>query len=166
MRFSLTSHHQLHVLICSPSKTTISLLSTILKGLVLEFATFIGEAEDKLRKAHSLDQPLDFLILDDQSEAHLDYLAHLLQTLSNTKSTPTQLIHFHTFTTGSAGATNNPSVVKMSKPPRTYELLTKLHELSRHFSPRTINSNAPSNATVSRTLHGHVLVAEGNKARS
>ena len=165
LRFSLTSPHLFHVLVCSPSETTISMLSTILKGLVLEPATSIEEAENKLRKAHSLHRPMDFLILDDQSEVHLNYLTRLLQILSNTKSTPTQLIHFHTFTTGSTGVTN-PNVVKMSKPPRTCELLTKLDELSRLLSPRTTKGNTPNNTTAPRTLYGNVLIAEGSNACS
>lgn len=163
LRFSLTSPHQFHVLICSPSKTTISMLSTILKGLVLEVTTSIEEAENKLRKAHSLHRPIDFLILDDQSEVHLDYLARVIEISSDSKSTPTQLVHFHTFTTGWTGVTN-PNVVKMSKPPRTYELLTKLGELSRCLSPRTTKGNVPKKAAVPRTLYGNVLVAEGKQS--
>lgn len=137
------------------------MLSTILKGLILEIASSIGEAENKLREAHSLHRRIDFLILDDQSDVNANYLARLLPLFSNTKSIPTQLIHFHTATKGCSGITDS-SVTKMPKPPRTYELLKKLDELSRRSPSKTTSNSEPNDTPMSRTLYGNVLVAEGN----
>jgi len=99
--------------------------------------------------------------LDDQSDVNANYLARLLPLFSNTKSIPTQLIHFHTATKGCSGITDS-SVTKMPKPPRTYELLKKLDELSRRSPSKTTSNSEPNDTPMSRTLYGNVLVAEDN----
>jgi hypothetical protein len=157
LKSSLRFPYPLQLLLCSPSATTVSQLIYTLDGLDSTAVTSVKEAESLLRQRDSLRKPFDFFILDDQFEDNADHLACILQSFQ-TKAT--HIIHFHTFTKGSPGRCN-PGVVKMAKPPRTYELLMKLVEMSRRSPPKMVVNRNANIVVVPRVLYGNVLIAEG-----
>jgi hypothetical protein len=135
--------------------------------------TLVSSIHDAETHLQSLDnsQPLDFLILDDQSETRADNLARYLHSLELISLHDTKLIHLYTPTTSLSGHaifnSNTPGVVKMTKPPRTARFLQTLAGLKD--LPNAISSSQASDvvkamedlAAVQRTLFGNVLVAEG-----
>ena len=157
LKSSLRFPYPLQLLLCSPSATTVSQLISTLDVLDSTVVTSVKEAESLLRQRDSLRRPFDFFILDDQFEDNADYLACVLRSFP-TKAT--HIIHFHTFTKGSSGRCN-PDVVKMAKPPRTYELLVKLVEMSQRSPTKTIVNDNANIEVVPRVLYGNVLIAEG-----
>ncbi|KAF8213626.1 hypothetical protein K438DRAFT_1902622 [Mycena galopus ATCC 62051] len=109
--------------------------------------------------------PLDFMILDDQSETHADEIATFLRSLD-------KIIHMYTPTMNRSShsifSSNTPSVVKMTKPPRQARILQTLAGLKD--LPNAMPSTQYSHifkaiediSTAKRTLFGNVLVAEDN----
>ncbi|KAF8912937.1 dual-domain HisK/Mak2 protein kinase [Gymnopilus junonius] len=172
-RSLLSSHHPLHVLVCSGSDATLRLLASMLTDFNLKAASSIEEAQHYLKEYSNFDVPLDFVILDDQSETHADDLARHLHSLGLKPFIDTKVIHLYTPTTSSSGhaifaKSSIPGVVKMTKPPRLARLLQTLAGLknlphpmiSNHVSEVTKAIENISNAQ--RTLYGNVLIAEDN----
>jgi hypothetical protein len=160
----------LRIIVCSPSDVTLALLKTMLSGFSVDFASSIESIEAHLRTS-VLHQPLDFVILDDQSETHADDLARILRSFESSALRDTNIIHLYTPTINSLSglalfSSSSPSIVKMTKPPRKARLLQTLASL------KNVSNGVPSDqttgatkcvedSTCSRTLYGNVLVAEG-----
>ncbi|KAF4623556.1 hypothetical protein D9613_002054 [Agrocybe pediades] len=169
----LVNPRPLHVLACSQSDATLSLLRTMLQGFVVQTAQSIGEAQSLLRSYASMNATLDFVILDDQSEAHADELARYLHSLRTQSFAETKVIHLYTPTTSSSGSallanSTISGVVKMTKPPRQARLLQTLASLKNLpypsiYHPSSDVSKAMEDiSSAQRTLYGNVLIAEDN----
>ena len=151
------------------------MLGTMLNGFSVTHVSSIDEAELHLRNGEFLAQPLDFVILDDQSESRADDLTRFLRTLPYPSLQETKVIHLFTPTTDNlAGAPmlrndmdSPPGIVRMTKPPRQLKLLQVLAGLKNvpeQFSSRPIVDSSvlrEEDALAQRTLFGNVLVAEG-----
>lgn len=163
----------LSIVVCSPSDATLALISTMLSGFYITSVSSIQDAEAHLRNRRPLHSPLDFLILDDQSETHAEELASFLHSLRSTTFQDTQIIHLYTPTTDSLSGhaifnSTTPGVVKMTKPPRKARLLQTLAGLKD--LPNAVTTSRATDVTramedlaaAQRTLYGNVLVAEGD----
>ena len=147
----------------------------MLNGFSVTSISSINDVESHLRNAEFLAQPLDFIILDDQSEARADDLARFLRTLPYSSLQDTKVIHLFTPTTDNlAGAPmlrndvdSPPGIVRMTKPPRQLKLLQVLATLKNVIdqvpSQPAIDSKMlrEEDALAQRTLFGNVLIAEG-----
>jgi hypothetical protein len=171
MKASLMKPHPLTFLICSPSTVTLALLTTMLDGFIVTSVSSVQDAEAHLEAIDPLTQ-LDFVILDDQSETHVDNLARFLHNLESSSLRDTQIIHLYTPTTNSLSGlamfkAKHCGVLKMTKPPRKARLLQTLAGLKN--LPNALYSNHATDVTkamedlaaAQRTLYGNVLVAEG-----
>lgn len=138
---------------------------------VLSFAS-IDETRSYLESFTEATQPLDFLVLDDQSETHADMLNQLIQEMRIPPFQDTKLIHLYTPTTSSSGhaifaKSNKPGLMKMTKPPRQGRLLQTLAGLKNlpvviPLHPTDISKANEDLVAVQRTLYGNVLIAEDN----
>jgi hypothetical protein len=116
--------------------------------------------------------PLDFIILDDQLETHIEQVADALHRGPQELLKQTKIIHLYTPTTGSLPGSSSfnshiPGVTKLTKPPRQVRLLQTMSSLR---SAEGIIPTRPASevaaamqtlAAAQRTLFGNVLVAEG-----
>ncbi|OSD05781.1 histidine kinase [Trametes coccinea BRFM310] len=166
----------LRLLISSGSSATIAMLSTMLNGFTISAVPNIDEAERFLRTSEYATQPLDFVLLDDQSETRADDLARNLRSLPYSALQDTKIIHLFTPTTDNlAGAPmlrndteSPPGIVRMTKPPRQLKLLQTLATLKNVLDQVPIRPviNASEmreeEALAQRTLFGNVLIAEDN----
>lgn len=161
----------LRILVCSASDATLAFLNTMFSGFLVTLVASIQDAEVQLHEYRGV-TPLDFIILDDQSESHVNDLVRFLHGLHSPSLRETKLIHLYTPTTSRAGETvlgrsAIPGVVKMTKPPRKARMLQTLAGLKD--LPNTISSSRPTEvaramedlSSAQRTLYGNVLVAEG-----
>lgn len=157
-----------HVLIVSDSSTTVSLLNTMLDGFPVISAGSVGAAEGYLRDPGS--SPVDFIILDSQSENGADELSRYLHSISSDRFKETKLIHLYTPTNDSLSGhtgfrSDSPGVIRMTKPPRRSRLLQTLlsskHPSMRPTAGGEIVREDSEAALAHRTLYGTVLVAEG-----
>ncbi|EPQ61132.1 hypothetical protein GLOTRDRAFT_113578 [Gloeophyllum trabeum ATCC 11539] len=172
LRNRLTKPVPPRVLLSSPSDVTLMLLSNMLDGFEIGTATSMEETEEFLRNQHAQAKPLDFVVLDDQSETHADDLARLMSSLQSPSLRETKLIHMYTPTTDALTghtifSSNTPGVVKMTKPPRRARLLQTLASLKNLVGTPTGQSrqavtSAEDAALAKRTLFGNVLIAEDN----
>jgi hypothetical protein len=173
MRLSLMNPVPIRALVCSPSDPTLGLLRTMLRGFVVTSTSSIHDALDSLGCYSSTDPKLDFVILDDQLEAHADDLARCLSSLDVQAFQDTKVIHLYTPTTRDSGQavfanSTISGVVKMTKPPREARLLQTLAGL-KNLPNYISSSNQTSDvakamedlAAAHRTLFGNVLIAEG-----
>jgi hypothetical protein len=127
--------------------------------------------------AHLQDLPrdkpsLDFIILDDQSEAHAEDLSRRLQTMNNGSLRDTQIVHLYTPTADTLNGlakfnSSIPNVTKMTKPPRQARLLHLLSDLKNlpsvpsHTTASDVGAALKDISSARRTLFGNVLIAEG-----
>ncbi|KAH9850662.1 histidine kinase [Lenzites betulinus] len=176
LKETLVKTRPLRLLISSGSSATISMLGTMLSGFTIAAVPSIDEAERFLRNSEFAAQPLDFVVLDDQSETRADELARVLHSLPYPALKDTQVIHLFTPTTDNlAGApmlrndTETPQgITRMTKPPRQQKLLQMLASLKNVLDQVPIRPviNASElreeEALAQRTLFGNVLVAEDN----
>ncbi|KAI0325627.1 histidine kinase [Cubamyces sp. BRFM 1775] len=176
LKETLMKPQPLRFLISSGSSATIAMLSTMLSGFTITAVPNIDEAERYLRNSEFASQPLDFVLLDDQSETRADDLARILRSLPYPTLQDTKIIHLFTPTTDNlAGAPmlrndteTPPGIVRMTKPPRQLKLLQMLATLKNVLDQVPIRPviNASEmreeEALAQRTLFGNVLVAEDN----
>jgi len=173
MRSALAAPRPLQILIASGSEATLALLKTMLQGFYVKAVSSAQEARHYLQTIPGDGPPLDFVILDDQSETHGDELARLLHATSIPTFKETKVINLYTPTTSSSGQavfsnSKIPGVMKMTKPPRMARLLQTLANLKNlphlvvphHTSEVTKAMEDIDNAQ--RTLFGNVLIAEDN----
>lgn len=169
----LMTPQPLRILVCSGSDATLAFLNTMFSGFLVTLVASIQSAEVQLHAYKNSLTSLDFIILDDQSESHVDDLVRFLHSLNSPALRETKLIHLYTPTTSRAGQTvfgrsATPGVVKMTKPPRKSRMLQTLAGLKN--LPNTISSSQTTDiaravedlAAAQRTLYGNVLVAEDN----
>ncbi|KAJ6501559.1 dual-domain HisK/Mak2 protein kinase [Mycena vitilis] len=162
----------LEILVCSASPLTLEFLATMFDGFHVTLVSSLADAEARLREFGSSHAPLDFVILDDQSETHADEIATFLRSLGVTELQETKIIHMYTPTMNRSShsifSSNTPGVVKMTKPPRQARILQTLAGLKDlpNAMPSTQFSHIAraieSLSTAKRTLFGNVLVAEDN----
>ncbi|KAJ3003995.1 hypothetical protein NUW54_g5022 [Trametes sanguinea] len=176
LKETLMKPKPLRFLISSGSSATIAMLSTMLAGFTISAVPNIDEAERFLRNSEYATQPLDFVLLDDQSETRADDLARNLRSLPYPALQDTKIIHLFTPTTDNlAGAPmlrndteSPPGMVRMTKPPRQLKLLQTLATLKNVLDQVPIRPvvNASEmreeEALAQRTLFGNVLIAEDN----
>ncbi|KAF9015434.1 dual-domain HisK/Mak2 protein kinase [Cyathus striatus] len=173
LRSVLMSPRPLRILVCSASDVTLAFLSSMFTGFQIKLVSTIQEAQSRLGSYSSSELPLDFVILDDQSETHAHELSQFIHGLGRHSLRETKVIHLYTPTTSRSGEaifgnSNIPGVVKMTKPPRTLRMLQTLAGLKN--LPNTISSKHTSDITkaledlaaAQRTLYGNVLIAEDN----
>ncbi|KAF7319894.1 Histidine kinase [Mycena kentingensis (nom. inval.)] len=177
VRSVLMHPRPMDILVCSASEYTLAFLRTIFDGFRVTLVSTLADAETRLRQYGETRQPLDFVILDDQSETHADEMATFLRSLGVTSlhGQETKIIHMYTPTMNRAShsifSSSTPGVVKMTKPPRKARILQTLAGLKdlplpAHAMPAAashIGKALESIETARRTLFGNVLVAEDNK---
>ena len=146
-------------------------MKTILTGFRVTVLRSIEEVHSHLSSLVSAAKPLDFIILDDQTESHADDLAKFVGSIGGVLQ-ETKVIQFYTPTMSRAGhpvfgKSSTPGVVRMTKPPRRARILQTLaglKNLPHEISTRNVTDIAKAAEDVStaqRTLNGRVLVAEG-----
>ncbi len=152
------------------------MLGTMLSGFEVIPVSSVNEAEDLLRNADFVSQPLDFVLLDDQSETRADDFSRSLRSLPYQSLKDTKVIHLFTPTTDNlAGAPmlrndkeSPQGIVRMTKPPRQMKLLQMLASLKNILDQVTTKPMISASelreeeALAQRTLFGNVLVAEDN----
>lgn len=117
--------------------------------------------------------PLDFVIIDDQSDEHASQLLEFLRSLKAAPLRDTKVIQLYTPVTHrsrpSIFGSSVPGVMKMTKPPRRVRLLQLLASMKNVAKPIIIPPPSPmsspskSRETPSeRILFGNVLIAEDN----
>ncbi|KAJ7630475.1 hypothetical protein FB45DRAFT_915621 [Roridomyces roridus] len=172
VRSVLMHPRPLEILVCSASIDTLGFLKTMFDGFHVTLVSTLADAETRLRAYGSSHTPLDFVILDDQSETHADEIATFLRSLGVSALQETKIIHMYTPTMNRSShsifSSNTPGVVKMTKPPRQARILQTLAGLKDlpNAMPSTQFSHVTraieSLTTAKRTLFGNVLVAEDN----
>ncbi|KAF8746288.1 hypothetical protein AX14_000082 [Amanita brunnescens Koide BX004] len=162
----------LNITVCSSSSATLAFMKTILTGFRVTVLRSIEEVHSHLSSLVSAAKPLDFIILDDQTESHADDLAKFVGSIGGVLQ-ETKVIQFYTPTMSRAGhpvfgKSSTPGVVRMTKPPRRARILQTLaglKNLPHEISTRNVTDIAKAAEDVStaqRTLNGRVLVAEDN----
>ncbi|KAL0581382.1 Chk1 protein kinase [Marasmius crinis-equi] len=161
-----------HILVCSSSNTTLTLFGHMFSGFYVQLVSSGTDAEAYIRSLIDPAHPLDFIVLDDQSENRADNFAGLLNSLRYPTLTETKVVHLYTPTTSLSGraifGTSTNGVVKMTKPPRKAKMLQTLAGLKN--LPNTITAKPTSDIAkamdelnaAQRTLFGNVLIAEDN----
>lgn len=170
IKTQLMKPHPLRVLVVSKSPATVSLLNTMLSGFFVSSVSSIEEAQEHLRNASTVHPPLDFILLDDQSEYRADELSQFIHSLPTDPFQDVKIIHLYTPTTDSLSGHNaftsdTPGVVRMTKPPRKARLLQLLaivkNPSDKPILPLGGTQSESEGALQHRTLYGSVLVAEG-----
>ncbi|KAI0793300.1 histidine kinase [Abortiporus biennis] len=171
LKMQLMKPRPLRVLVISQSNATAKLLVTMLSGFFVTSVASVADAEVYLRDSASVSSPLDFVILDSQSENRADELSRFMHSLPFDQLKETKLIHLYTPTTDSLTGhatfrTDTPDVVRMTKPPRRARLLQTLVIIKHPNQAVMVTGDtvpAPGEEAVgTRTLFGNVLVAEDN----
>ncbi|KAJ4499295.1 histidine kinase [Lentinula lateritia] len=172
LRSGLTKPRPPHIVVCSASPVTLTLFGHILPGFSVVLASSIADAEIYLRNLGDRNPPVDFVIMDHQSEMQAEELAKFIDSLHHSTLNETKVIHLYTPTTSLSGrsvfGSNSPGVVKMTKPPRKARLLQTLAGLKNlpnamPIAPSSDVIRAMDNiAAAQRTLFGNVLIAEDN----
>ncbi|KAI0090021.1 histidine kinase [Irpex rosettiformis] len=172
LKMQLMIPHPVRVLVISKSPATASLLSTMLSGFFVSSVSSIDEAREHLRTASTIHPPLDFILLDEQSETKADELARFLHSLPLDPLKDTKLLHLYTPTTDSVTGhsifnSNTPGVIRMTKPPRRARLLQMLSLLKNPAQAQipVVGLSAHADEQIAlerRTLFGNILIAEDN----
>lgn len=146
----------------------------MLKGFSVTTVSSTQEAETYVANVRSPD-PLDFVILDDQSEARVDEFTRILRASPLLSLKDTKIVHLFTPTTDNLadhpilkpGGDGSTGIIRVTKPPRQARLLQTLASL-KNLPPQAplvpiMNASAirEEEALARRTLYGNVLVAEG-----
>jgi len=167
----------LHILVCSSSKTTLAFLNTMFSGFDVTLKSSIQDTKEHLQANKNSTSLLDFIILDDQSESHVEDLYAFFHSLDSPALRAVTLIHLYTPTASATGYavfdSTTPGVVKMTKPPRTariFQMLAGLKDLPNTVTLAPHQSTDVSKAmedlaVAQRTLFGNVLIAEGRNIR-
>ena len=153
----------------------------MLTGFFVNSVESIMEVQQYIYESRIVNPGLDFIILDEQSEAHADELYRFLHQFPNDPFKDTKLIHLYTPTTDSLPTdsltghstfeNSVPGVERMIKPPRTAKLLQMLVAAKNPAQQQTpsVGGSGPADeqqALGARTLYGNVLIAEGELCRA
>lgn len=143
----------------------------MLSGFFVTSVSSLEEAQEYIREVRNTYPPLDFILLDEQSETRADALCRFLHTFPGDPFKNTQVVHLYTPTTDSLTgqsdfSSNTPGVVRMTKPPRKARLLQMLAILKNPNQKQVLKVGITgqadeAKALESRTLFGNVLIAEG-----
>lgn len=139
----------------------------MLNGFFVTSVSSIEQAQEHLREARHTYPPLDFILLDEQSETRADELCRFVHQFPGDPYRNTQIIHLYTPLTGQSTFTSNtPGVVRMTKPPRKTRLLQMLAILKNPSQEQVLKVGITgqadeAKALEARTLYGNVLIAEG-----
>ncbi|KAF8349828.1 hypothetical protein F5887DRAFT_942564 [Amanita rubescens] len=172
LKSALLVPEPLNIIVCSSSSATLAFMKTILTGFRVTVLCTIEEVHSHFSSQSSATHPLDFIILDDQTESHGDDLAKFVGSLGGAFR-ETKIIQLYTPTMSRVGhsvfgKSSMPGVVRMTKPPRRARILQTLaglKNLPHDIPPSHITDIAKAVDDVStahRTLSGHILVAEDN----
>lgn len=153
----------------STVETTSSLLKSMLSGLNVNCIPAVSNVLEMLTST-SPPPPLDFIIIDHQSEAQVDEVARQLESMAEQANC--KVIHLYTPTSSSLSsgplwATASPRVIRSHKPPRTIrllQLLASLKGISTDMAasrPSDVSKAISDLSAAKRTLYGNVLIAEG-----
>jgi len=115
--------------------------------------------------------PIDFIIIDSQSDQRVGNLSQILRNLGRQALSHSKIIQL--FTPSAAAAGQSPfdsstmGVIKILKPPRSLRLLQKLAELKDPLNPAAVAPRSSKDSlllaeSTPRTLFGNVLIAEDN----
>ncbi|KIL70561.1 hypothetical protein M378DRAFT_194875 [Amanita muscaria Koide BX008] len=170
LRSALMNPEPLRIIVCSTSSATLAFMKTIFTGFRVTLLSAIQEVHTHLRSHPST--PLDFIILDDQSENNADDLARYVKSLGGSLQ-DTKVIHLYTPTTSRTGhlvfgKSSTSGVVRMTKPPRKARILQTLASLKNlpyDITPSHTTDVAKAMEDIKnaqRTLYGNVLIAEDN----
>jgi hypothetical protein len=137
------------------------MLQTMLSSLDTSLVSSAEEAESFLA-ALKAPSSLDFMILDDQSDARAAQFASYFASSKQLAFQNTRLIHLWTPTTSlSMYGSTIPNTIKVTKPPRHLRLLQALANPGiAQVAPSHITAHVDE-IRAQRTLSGHVLIAEG-----
>lgn len=168
---NLNSGRPLELVIYSPSETTISFLHTILSGFHVYSTNDASAIKDQMQEHIVSGKPLDFIILDDQSEGVAERLLQEMENMGGSLFGGIKVIHLYTPTISRTGQpvfpkSKHPSIFKLTKPPRKSRLLQVLAELKNlpnklTTTPVSDPSKLIGGSPAQRTLYGNVLIAEG-----
>ena len=174
LQAQLLRERPLRVLLSSTSSATQALLCTMLKGFSVTTVSSTQEAENYILNVQT-PEPVDFVVLDDQSEARVDDFTRVLRASPLPSLKDTKIVHLFTPTTDNLadhpilkpGGDGSAGIIRVTKPPRQARLLQTLASL-KNLPPQAplvpiMNASAvrEEEALARRTLHGNVLVAEG-----
>jgi hypothetical protein len=159
---------QVKILVKSPAETTSALLRTMLSGLNISSVSSISELFEFLSRSPS--PPVDFIVIDHQSEVQVDEIARRLQAIPG--QSECRIIHLYTPTSSSLSgvplwATASPRVIRSHKPPRAIRLLQLLASLKgistdiQSSKSSEVSQALKDLSAAKRTLYGNVLIAEG-----
>lgn len=163
----------LEILVCSPSSATLTFLNTMFSSFNTILTSSLKDAESHLQVQKHSPSVLDFIIIDDQTEKHVEDLYTFVHSLNSHALQAVKFIHLYTPTPSASGYaifdSTTPGVTKMTKPPRTARILQTLAGLKDLPNTITLPPNQSSDvsraaedlAAAQRTLFGNVLVAEG-----
>ncbi|KAF5355680.1 hypothetical protein D9756_004007 [Leucocoprinus leucothites] len=171
LKLNLQRARYLEVLVFSPSEATVRFLETMLNEFHVQTTMDRFELQGKIQEYATSGIPLDFIILDDQTEGAAESVA---RKLDDVVFTDTKVIHLYTPTISRTGQLvfsandKHPRIFKLTKPPRKSRVLQVLAQLknlpdkltTNHVSDLTKAADAISSAQ--RTLYGNVLIAEDN----
>lgn len=161
----------LQILVSSASEATLALLNTMLEGFNVDLVSSVEDAKAYLNTYPASKRALDFIILDEQSETHMEDLVRYLQSFRSGPTQGTKVLHIYTPTTSRPGYpvfgnSGTSGVVKLTKPPRKVRLLqtlASLKDLPISFTqPTSISQATEDLAAVQQSLFGNVLIAEDN----
>lgn len=163
----------LQILVSSASEATLALLNTMLEGFDVDLVSSVKDAKAYLNTYPASKRALDFIILDEQSETHMEDLVRYLESFRSGPTQATKVLHLYTPTTSRPGYpvfgnSGTSGVVKLTKPPRKVRLLQTLASLKGlkdlpifFTQPTSISQATEDLAAVQQSLFGNVLIAEG-----
>ena len=165
----------LQLLLSSGSDDTVALLQSMLSGFAVTSLGSIEEIVELLQDTTLKRTPVDFIIVDDQSEERVNHLASVLQSSRSASTASTKLIHLFTPTSNSISRISQQAmvegtqsgIVRVTKPPRQARLLQTLATLKdvpsfANIGPQSEVAKALNDLAIAkRLLFGNVLIAEG-----
>ena len=133
------------------------------------------EAQRWLEQFANNTDRIDFVILDTQSGDLADDLATVVKTLGSPSLLNTKIVHIYTPTKGNSSGTSgrdgSQTVLRLTKPPRTFKMLQTLVQLKNptpHVpppAPERVLEKPAEEVSNKRDLAGmKILIAEGENS--
>ncbi|KAF7784549.1 hypothetical protein Agabi119p4_714 [Agaricus bisporus var. burnettii] len=169
LKTNLNKNRPLEMLVYSPSEATVRYLNTILSGSHISSTTSTSVLRDQIYAYATARIPIDFIVLDDQTEGGAERLIQELEIIGYFE---TRVIHLHTPMIGQLGQPvfpldKHPNIFRLTKPPRKSRILQAIAELKNvpnklSTMPAFELPKAEEALLAQRTLYGNVLIAEDN----